>query len=239
MSKNISQFNKFAGATSAMAVVMRAFLSLILDPHGRNSFLIRLKRGCSILDVGCGNDSPFNTKKIRPDCLYTGLDIDDYNLTKLNIADHYILCRPEDFAANIAKFAGQFDAVISCHNLEHCNDRRSTVSAMVEALKPGGVLYLGFPSERSVRLPSRGGCLNYYDDPTHKDAPPDVDAIVGELTRAGLSVRCYNPDRPPLYRFVGLIFEPLSRIRNKVMLGTWALYGFETRIWAVRPEATP
>jgi SAM-dependent methyltransferase len=217
--------------------VVKNILARMLNPHGRLSFFFRQKAGCTILDIGCGNDSPFRTKQILPDCCYTGIDIADYNLTKPNLADNYILTSPENFADEIAKLAGQFDAVISAHNLEHCDDQKRTIRAMAAALKPGGMLYLAFPSERSVRLPRRGGCLNYYDDTSHKGPPPNVDVVVGELTNAGLTVNiCSNPYQPLLYRLIGLIVELLSRIKNRVMPGTWALYGFETVIWAARPR---
>jgi hypothetical protein len=32
------------------------------------------------------------------------------------------------------------------------------------------------------------------------------------------------------------VIEPISRLRNKVMKGTWVLYGFETAIWGARPH---
>jgi hypothetical protein len=40
--------------------------------------------------------------------------------------------------------------------------------------------------------------------------------------------------RPPIMVAVGIINEPVSRFRRKVMRGTWALYGFETVIWGTK-----
>ena len=59
----------------------------ILRPNGKDAFLMSLPRAAEILDVGCGNNSPFRTKKILPKCIYTGIDIGDYNQSKPNLAD--------------------------------------------------------------------------------------------------------------------------------------------------------
>ena len=41
-----------------------------------------------------------------------------------------------------------------------------------------GKIYLSFPSVKTLNFPKRLGCLNYYDDPTHKDLPPDFNLIL-------------------------------------------------------------
>jgi hypothetical protein len=35
---------------------------------------------------------------------------------------------------------------------------------MIKVLKPGGYLYLSFPTEKSINFPTRKGCLNYNQD---------------------------------------------------------------------------
>ena len=53
--------------------------------------------------------------------------------------------------------------------------------AMLQSLKDGGQIFISFPSERSITFPSRAGTLNYYDDLTHKEFPPDFDGIIDLL----------------------------------------------------------
>ena len=209
----------------------------LLRPRGKHAFLRQLPAHARILDVGCGNNSPFVVKTILPHCHYTGVDIGDHNQTKPNVADEYLLTNPEDFARRISLFVACFDAVISAHNLEHCLDRVATLEAMLNSVKPGGLLYLSFPSEGSVHLPSRtkGGALNYFDDDTHLHAPPDYRQTIEKIEQAGFSIRfCAQEYRPFVLSLVGLVQEPLSRLRNRVMQGTWALYGFESIAWARR-----
>lgn len=206
----------------------------VLRIRKKDAFLRSLNPKCSILDVGCGNNSPYTTKAILPHCQYTGLDIGNYNQTKENPADNYILCAPEDFSENIAKLAGKFDAVVSNHNLEHCNNRTETLMSMLAALKPGGRIYMAFPSEASVTFPrGRAGCLNYYDDPTHKDKPPAFNDIVRILQENGFVIDFSTNGYKHLYRWIRGFFNETRSIKmNKVKMGTWEYYGFEAIIWA-------
>ena len=211
----------------------------VLRIRKKDAFLRTLEPRCSILDVGCGNNSPYHTKSILPMCSYTGLDVADYMQTRTNVADDYILTSPEDFARNIAEQANRFDVVISSHNLEHCNDRNETLLAMMIALKPGGRIYLSFPSEASVTFSGgRDGCLNYYDDPTHMGAPPKFNDVVQLLQRQGFhidfSTRGY---KHPYLWFRGFLNERRSRKFSKIETGTWEYYGFEAMVWAKKADA--
>jgi SAM-dependent methyltransferase len=212
-------------------------LKIFLRSRGKIAFIASLNPNCKILDVGCGNNSPYLVKSLLPQCDYTGIDIGDYNQLSSGFADRYIITSPADFSKSISELAGQFDAVICSHNLEHCNDRIATLLAMLHSLKPGGRIYLSFPSEQSLLFPKRRGTLNYNDDATHKNLPPDF-RVVKEL----IELHDFYFDfttinyRPLILRIVGLIFEPISSLFGKVILGTWEYYGFETIIWAKRKQ---
>jgi len=205
----------------------------IFRRKGLYSFLGVLKRDSSLLDVGCGNDSSYNIKTSFPGFDYTGIDIGDYNQTKPLLADHYLLATAETFAEEISQFNDYFDAVISSHNLEHCDQREKTLRAMLEAVKVGGRLYLSFPCEASVNFPSRKITLNYYDDKTHKENPPSFEKVIKILDENNFSIEYgVRKYRPTALWLIGMIQEPLSRILRKNLQGTWAYYGFETIIWA-------
>jgi len=203
-----------------------------LRPHGKHSFLAELPPKSKILDVGCGNNSPFIVKQMVPGCDYTGIDVGDYNQTQPNLADHYIIAKPEEFGQEISKLFG-FDAVLSAHNLEHCDDRDETFRAMLASLKVGGRIYLSFPCEESVKFPNRRGALNYFDDDTHKLTPPDFGRLIASLKNNNFeiifSAKRY---RPVLLWLIGLALEPLSAVQKKKLPGTWEFYGFESIIWA-------
>jgi SAM-dependent methyltransferase len=217
----------------------RSSLAPLLRPRGKEAFLGQLPPRARLLDVGCGNNSPARAKECAPLLHYTGLDIGDYNQRELSIraADEYLITTPAGFAGQIESLAGRFDAIVSSHNLEHCDEPERVLRAICSALRTGGRLYLSFPSESSVNLPRRRrNTLNFFDDPTHHHPP--VLADVRRALEAGgmridfLAVRY----RPPVPLMAGLLLEPLSVVLDRAMpFGTtWALYGFETVIWATR-----
>ncbi|HSC47750.1 MAG TPA: class I SAM-dependent methyltransferase [Gammaproteobacteria bacterium] len=210
-----------------------------LQPRGKDGFIQKIRRGGWVLDVGCGNDSPAQFKKQRPDIVYVGIDVGDYNQTldPTHYADEYILASPEGFAQAIAAFAGKCDAVVSAHNLEHCLDPDAVLESMLAAVKPGGRLYIAFPCEASIRFPQRDGSLNFYDDATHR-LPPDYEKTLAQIESAGFHIEfARRRYRPWALFLMGLVLEPVSHVlkRTMPMYSTWAFYGFETIIWAERP----
>ena len=211
------------------------------DHYSKRAFLRACPPRARVLDVGCGNNSPAYFKSIRPDLYYVGLDIGDYNQDagSLQHADTYLVVPVDAFNATIAGMAGTFDAVVSAHNIEHCDDPDLTLKVMLAALKPGGRLFMAFPAEASVRFPHRRGTLNFYDDPTHKTVPSFAglcDRIAAAGFRLDVAIRHYRPWR---YVLAGLRNEIPSRLRGEVLFGTWALYGFESIIWATRTDTPP
>jgi SAM-dependent methyltransferase len=211
-------------------------LKLMAPSRSRQRFLKKINRTGRLLDVGCGNNSPYAIKTSYPDIDYTGIDIGDYNQTKPNLADHYIVTTPEKFADTIASMANTFDTVISAHNLEHCNDREKTLEAMLQALKPGGYLYLSFPTENSVNFLSRAShlsTLNYYDDPTHKGVPPDYNKTIETIKKNDFEIMFSSKSYKPFWwHLIGFLQERKSKVENKVNQHIWAYWGFETIIWA-------
>lgn len=219
----------------------RQLLVLWLRRRGKQAFLRSLPHGAAVMDVGCGNNSPREAKSLRPDLHYTGLDVEDYNQQHDPhlYADAYLLVPRADFARAIAAHEGRLDAIVSSHNLEHCDDPAAVLAAMVGALKPGGRLFLAFPCEESVQFPSRRGCLNFFDDATHQRVP-QWDHVQDTLRSYGLTLDyACKRYRPGLLAALGLALEPLARLlgRNMPAGSTWALYGFESIIWGRRDPA--
>lgn len=220
-----------------LAIRWRQELAGWLRRRGKQAFLKSLPPGARVLDVGCGNNSPRDAKVLRPDIVYTGLDVGDYNQQdSLRYADAYEVVPPAAFAAAIAAHAGTMDAVVSSHNLEHCDHPAAVLRAMAAALRPRGQLFLAFPCEASVGFPHRRGSLNFFDDVTHQ-AVPRWERVVQALRSSGVTpVYATRRYRPVLLAVAGLLLEPLSRAlaRNMPAGATWALYGFESVIWGRR-----
>lgn len=214
------------------------FHDVHFNPHSKEWFIRGLPPNSKILDVGCGNNSPASTKRLQPTSFYVGLDVMDYNQNSPNIADEYLIVDPLNFSKAISEAAskvGKFDAVISSHNLEHCDDRYQVLLEMCRSLEEGGKIYLAFPTAKSIRFPSREGSLNYFDDDTHVDTPPDFDKILEVLSTEGFQVDFKAKRyRPPMAFVYGLSQELFSIVARKKFSGTWALYGFESVIWATK-----
>ena len=209
------------------------YLMILLRPLGKTSFLTKLKKDAKILDVGCGNDSPLIIKKILPNCKYTGLDIVNYNQSKesIKMADNYILTTSENFGKSISEISELFDAVISSHNIEHCEERELVLNNICDRVILGGLIYLTFPSEDTINFPSRNGTLNYFDDKTHLYNPPNYKKILEILKKKNIiPIKKSDKYQPLLMRIYGNLIEPFSSIRNKVYPGTWEKWGFETII---------
>lgn len=214
----------------------RARLRAWLDPLSKARFIIGLAAGARVLDVGCGNGSPSFFKRLNPSIRYTGLDIAEYGLGAADhaAADELIFVPSERFAEGIAGLGARFDAVVSAHNIEHVEQPEAVLSGMCSVLCPAGLLYLSFPSPASVDFPSRGGALNFHDDPTHRWLP-DLAMVHGVIERRGcrVVVSC-RQNQPAIGRMLGAIEEPMSRRRGRVMSFTWHYWGFESVVIAER-----
>ena len=132
-----------------IVVKLKSTLSYLLKRKGQIGFVKSLPHDSAVLDVGCGNYSPFLFKTLRPDIYYIGLDICDYGqaTNPLEYANRYIISNTNSFASEIAKLHGQVDAVVSNRNIAFCDQPDDVMDAMLNAIRPGGRIYLCFPCE--------------------------------------------------------------------------------------------
>ena len=213
----------------------RKYVDLLHHPLSLHNFVMSLEDGFRIADIGCGNSSPSRILSIRANLLVSGVDVEE--VSDRHILESFVLSSGEDFPDSILRL-GPVDAVISNHNLEHVFDRKATFKAMASILKPGGRMFIATPSEKSVLNPNRGGTLNYRDDGGHLGLPIQTDWLRALASQEGLrfehSKAVY---RPPLLWLLGLKNEVQSVRQDKILHGTWALWGFEQIHWLVKSDA--
>jgi trans-aconitate methyltransferase len=121
-----------------------------------------------LLDVGCGNHGATKAKRFFPDCEYWGIDRELYETDEKDLSLTYRrfeLDLDRDDLSSVPEQA--FDVILASHVIEHLQNGIRVISALCGKLKPGGVIYIEFPSTRSLGLPSVPGTLNFCDDPTH------------------------------------------------------------------------
>lgn len=206
----------------------------------------RLPAGARILDIGCGNGSPTATRRWFPGCHYAGADIQRYNLSDADLAamDAYFPLSV-DGSGYDAIPASSYDFVILNHVIEHMADPRPVVATLCGKLKPGGYLWIAFPSVRSLSLPhSVDETLNFYDDPTHI-CLPNVEEIAGIVRASGVEVLDAGRSRETLLTTIADTFKLGKRLLKKLITGKfsgrgmWYILGFEDHVFARMPGRAP
>lgn len=195
-----------------------------------------------ILDVGCGNNSPTITKHWFPKCFYAGADIQQYN----NDADD--LKAMDVFYPVGADGSGYdaipdrtFDFIILHHVIEHMQDPRAVLTSLCSKLKPGGYIWIAFPSLRSLSFPSAAdGTLHFCDDDSHVYIP-GIGEVSNILLASKVKVVHAGRTRDIARTLVGAgvlpwaILKKLSTGRLAAR-GLWYLLGFEDHVLGHRKD---
>lgn len=199
-----------------------------------------LSRKISILDIGCGNNSPSLTKRWFPKARYMGVDIQEYNLSQ---KDKEVM---DDFYHVTDKVAGYreipngaFDFIIMNHVIEHMPEYDEILDEICKKLAPGGLLWIAFPSIRSLNLPSAAGTLNFCDDETHVFIPT-IAELGNFLLRRGLKIHRAGRSYDFIRFLVGCFFLPIAAISYLAKgefkaRGLWYILNFEARIIVLKP----
>ncbi|MFH1005818.1 MAG: class I SAM-dependent methyltransferase [Bacteroidota bacterium] len=128
-----------------------------------------LPENASILDIGAGSHSATIIKKWLPKCNYTGIDISrDYHNDESDFK-----AMDEFFEIDLTKLKfdiipeNKYDLIIMSHVIEHLYNGDKVITGLTSKLKKGGLMYIEFPSEKSITFPSMRETLNFFDDATH------------------------------------------------------------------------
>jgi SAM-dependent methyltransferase len=194
-------------------------------------------RSVRVVDAGGGPMDARKAKRLFPHCWYEGINIarlpspdpaghgyDRYHLLDLDSTDLAFL--PDR----------SYDLVVSSHTIEHLKDGLGVVARLCAKVRPGGGLYLEWPSIESTTFPVRGLGLRFDDDPTHRQtyALADVRLLV---EREGLRIERAGTRRQWLRILLAPILVPFHslRVRQPVLYDLWDVTGFATSLYAIRP----
>lgn len=207
--------------TTSVRSAINFKFSYLKKSFGGNSF--------KLLDVGSGNHSASRIKSVFPNCRYYGLDMSrEYNN---DAADFELM---EDFyELDLTKLDysvipdESFDGIWMAHVIEHLVNGDKVVPALMRKLKPGGFFYIEYPGEKSTRLPSMHGSLNFYDDSSHVRIY-SVDELTKIFTASNGTVLESGTRRNWYYIISTPVRMAVSLARKRRLEGNifWDLLGF-------------
>lgn len=228
--------------------LLRAAYRWFEVPHRFVATAARLSApGAVVLDVGCGNHSPSLTKRYFPGCVYHGLDREDWNKDEADFEamDRYLHVDLDVTGSLDAVPDRAYDVIMCSHVLEHIKDPDRVARELASKLDADGVMYVETPTEKSLRLPHAAngwwgikGCLNFYDDPTHREVV-DLGSLGQALRAGGFGVSRVR--RRFLWRRVLLL--PLYAVAGLLTRGyvpasvVWDLTGFSAYILIRGPRS--
>ncbi|MBK8611540.1 MAG: class I SAM-dependent methyltransferase [Chitinophagaceae bacterium] len=196
-------------------------------------------RAFRLLDIGAGNHSASKAKRVFPNCEYHGVDMErTYNNTEadLNLMDAFyeMDLTKLDFSSIPDNY---FDAIQMAHVIEHLYNGDDVVKGLLPKLKTGGYIYLEYPGEKSTRLPSMEGTLNFKDDKTHVRVY-SVTELSELLKQNGFHILKAGTRRNSWF-IMAMPFRIIKCwISGKKLQGNifWDLLGFAEFVWARKGE---
>src|SRR5471030_1788978 len=169
-----------------------------------------------ILDIGCGNHSPTITKHWFPGCFYAGADIQRYNNSNEDMAAMYAYYFLGDNGSDYSGIPdGSFDFIILNHVIEHMENSMKNVATICSKLKPGGYIWIAFPSVRTLSLPPAQGTLQFCDDSTHIFVP-DIREVSNVLLAHGVNVLHATRSRDFLRELIGAVILPWKLLKRRI-----------------------
>jgi len=175
------------------------------------------------------------TKRYFKNCLYYGLDYLDRSQVEegeLKIMEQYykIDLDKDNLSGLPDNF---FEAVIMTHTLEHIKNGLSVIEDLGNKLKKKGIIYIEFPSLRSLSLPNMKGTLNFCDDPGHKRIY-DIKEVANVLLASNFKIIKAGVRRDLLKSILTpltyLYFKCIKRMPAAVSL--WDICGFADYVLA-------
>jgi SAM-dependent methyltransferase len=194
----------------------------------------------SVLDVGGGMGMSLNEiSSVFPNVEYSCVDLieeDDFlqknhgrfkNYWKINLASLDFGQIPDNY----------FDVVICSHIIEHLFNGDAVLQSMSKKIKLGGYIYVEYPCQNSLHLPSMPGTLNFMDDNTHCRLYTEVELVNLFIRNGVLPIKSgvrRNWIRILVFPLL-IIYKILFRnIKSTIAYEFWDICGFAEFIFAQR-----
>jgi len=193
------------------------------------------KRSFKLLDVGAGNHSASRITKLFPACAYYGLDLDrNYNNNSSDFAAMKGFYELDLTALDYSSIPDEyFDGIWMAHVIEHLHNGDKVLPLLLKKLKKGGYFFIEYPGEKSTRLPSMRGTLNFKDDPTHVRL-----YSIPEMTGIFSANQCTVLQSGTRRNWFYILLMPVRMISSLIKKGHlegnifWDLLGFAEYLWA-------
>lgn len=175
--------------------------------HPSKVFLRNLPLNSTVVDVGSG-EGGLSIFKSWPSPARADLKLFGFSLEKGRLFDNFEGYELGNWNEAKPSFGGkQFDAIHCANFIEHIDEPGSLVKWASERLRPGGRLYIEWPTAHSLHCPTLPeladigfDCIigNYFDDPTHRKHVPTLGSVTRGLKRAGFSLEASGTITMPL-----------------------------------------
>jgi SAM-dependent methyltransferase len=167
----------------------------VLSPQCR--FLKALPGHAAVLDVGAG-DGALQVYRTWPPPKRSDLMMYAFAMDRGSMFDRYDGHELGMWLAAKPNFGGKrFDAIFAANFIEHIDGPSDFIHWGAARLAPGGRIFLEWPRETSLSLPTTADLLaigidvmagNYFDDSTHRAELPTAPAVQAALIAAGLQI---------------------------------------------------
>lgn len=192
-----------------------------------------------ILDIGCGSDMPEIAARAFPRRVYHGIDVAEPKPQALRHIDRFF--RLDLTSSDFSEIPSDYyDAILMSHVIEHITTGERVIQALSGKLKVHGVMFVEFPSVRSLGLPSGPGVLQFCDDETHVRVY-EISEVANAMLSAGLTVVKAGTRRD----WVRIALAPAAiplQIRTLIATGRpharglWDILGFASFVVAVKKK---
>lgn len=151
-------------------------------------FVDRVRRGESVLDVGCGIGAVAHDVAVRSNARVTGIDLNERNIAVARERYAHPSVTYVTGDALQLKDTGDFDVIILSNVLEHIAERPAFLGSLVRSARPHRLLIRVPLFERDWRIPLRRELqVEYRLDPTH-ETEYTLESFAAEMDAAGLRI---------------------------------------------------